>query len=464
MSETISYLSLCGLLGYGYPLENLERSLELVTDPAFIGVDAGSTDPGPYYLGNGTSFVKEDRVRRDLEPALIFAREHHIPLIIGTAGGSGAKPHVDALLETLAEISKEHSLEYKLAVINTDIESDFIRAEHSRNRISSCGNSPEFEADFIDGLRNPVAQVGTQPIVDALAADADVVICGRCCDTAIFAALPMLRGYDPALSLHSAKIAECGTLCATPGSAADSLVCTIGEDFFRVEPVNEIRTCTPESVAAHSLYEQPDPRRFVEPEGVVDLTNSVYTTDGSRGVRVTGTRFVPASTPTLKLEGSTLVGYRSLTIAGVCDPIFIESVDTIERIVGKSLGDAFPAFKEGNGYQLYIRTYGEQALKACFSRGIEVEDEMGIVMEVIGPDQETADTMLSFARSTTLHQSYPGRKTTAGNLAFPYSPSDISCGPVYEFSLYHLLTCDEDSPRFPARMFAVKNGELYAHL
>lgn len=56
MDDCITYLSLCGLLGYGYPLESLRRGLEHELD--LIGVDAGSTDPGPYYLGRGTPFVK----------------------------------------------------------------------------------------------------------------------------------------------------------------------------------------------------------------------------------------------------------------------------------------------------------------------------------------------------------------------------------------------------------------------
>ena len=47
MKEEIRYLSLCGMLGYGYAPESLENAFAGKLD--FIGVDAGSTDPGPYY-------------------------------------------------------------------------------------------------------------------------------------------------------------------------------------------------------------------------------------------------------------------------------------------------------------------------------------------------------------------------------------------------------------------------------
>ena len=56
--------------------------------------------------------------------------------------------------------------------------------------------------------------------------------------------------------------------------------------------------------------------------------------------------------------------------------------------------------------------------------------------------QEIADTVCALARSRMLHCDYAGRKSTAGNLAFPFSPSDIHVGPVYEFSLFHLAKVD----------------------
>ena len=41
-----------------------------------------------------------------------------------------------------------------------------------------------------------------------------------------------------------------------------------------------------------------------------------------------------------------------------------------------------------------------------------------------------------------LHYGYAGRISTAGNLAFPFSPSDITVGKVFEFSVYHLMNID----------------------
>ncbi len=53
--------------------------------------------------------------------------------------------------------------------------------------------------------------------------------------------------------------------------------------------------------------------------------------------------------------------------------------------------------------------------------------------------QDLANTICASLRSTILHFGYEGRKSTAGNLAFPQAPSDIPFGAVYAFSIYHLM-------------------------
>ena len=103
MKKPIRYLSLCGLLGYGYAPESLKNALAAELD--FVGVDGGSTDPGPYYLGSGKGFVKRLQVKRDLALVLPETKKRNIPLIIGSAGGSGAKAHVDSVLEIISEIA-----------------------------------------------------------------------------------------------------------------------------------------------------------------------------------------------------------------------------------------------------------------------------------------------------------------------------------------------------------------------
>ena len=149
MKESIRYLSLCGLLGYGYAPVSLKNALS--GDLDFVGVDAGSTDPGPYYLGSGKGFVKRLQVKRDLELILPVIKEKKIPLIIGSTGGSGAKPHVESVLEIMAEIAKEKGLQFKTAVIYSDLSRDFLK-EAAQGHLTGCGGAPDFNPDNVDFL------------------------------------------------------------------------------------------------------------------------------------------------------------------------------------------------------------------------------------------------------------------------------------------------------------------------
>ena len=436
MKEELRYLSLCGMLGYGYKPVSLENAFAGELD--FIGVDAGSTDPGPYYLGSGKSFVKDLQMKRDLSLVLSRALERKIPLIIGSAGGSGAKPHVERVLNVLKEIAAEQSLSFKTAVIYSDLDKEFLEKCAREGRISSCGGSPEFDIDSIPRICNPVAQFGTGPIIEALESGADVILSGRCCDTAVFAAFPIMKGFPAGLALHAAKIAECGALCARPAGANDSLVVTLRRDSFTVEPPDPERKCTPDSVAAHSLYEQPDPYCFYEPEGMIDMRNSSFEQTSPRGVTVRGTELVPAEKETLKLEGAAFCGFRSITIAGLRDPNAIANLDAIEEGVRKAVAISIKNITDN--YSLRFLRYGVDAVGGRLEAPADpLPREAALVIEAIAPTQDIADTAISLARSSALHQQFPNRKSTAGNLAFPFSPSDFKGGEVYEFALYHLL-------------------------
>jgi len=84
--------------------------------------------------------------------------------------------------------------------------------------------------------------------------------------------------------------------------------------------------------------------------------------------------------------------------------------------------------------------------------------ELGIVIEAVGPTQEAADAVCSLTRSTLLHYGYPGRISTAGNLALPFSPSDARMGEVFEFSLYHLMPLARPDD-FPSRVVSFRGGK-----
>lgn len=410
--------------------------------PDVIAVDAGSSDPGPYYLGAGVSFTDREAVKRDLAIMLTGARAEGIPLIVGTAGGAGAKPHLDWTVDIVREIALEEELSFRLAVIEADIDKRTVLEAIESNRVEPCGSWEEVSKGDVEESVHLVAQMGVEPFVAALGAGAEVILAGRAYDPAVFAALPILRGFDPGLATHLGKILECAAIACDPGSGSDCMFGVLRADDFSVHPLNPDRACTVSSVAAHTLYEKSDPYILHGPGGLLDLTETKFEQQDARTVRVSGSKHIP--TPySIKLEGSSPIGYRTIAIAGVRDPTFIKDADTILESVRARTADNFSALADGD-YSLLFRLYGRDGVMGQLEPERErPSHELGIVIEAVATTQEMADTICAFARSTLLHQGFPGRVSTAGNLAFPYSPSDVSMGPVYRFSVYHLMQIED---------------------
>lgn len=446
--DEMRIVALNGCLGYGYDPASLAAGMAAA--PHLLGADAGSTDPGPYYLGSGTSLVKDAQIERDLAPALSSALAARVPLVIGSAGMGGAAPNVQRFVETVRRVAREGRHRFRLAVVNSDVKRSAVSRALREGRVTPMPGVPELTEDAIRDSTHIVAQVGTETLAEALATGADVVVAGRACDTAIYASLPIARGFDPALALHMAKILECGAQCAIPLAPNDSLMGVLRDDHFLVRPLGAARVCTPASVAAHTMYEQPSPFELHEPEGTVDLGAASFTQHDARTVRVEGAVMrAPVGPRRLKLEGARRVGFRSFVLAGIRDPGVIANLDAIEASVRAAVEKNLGAALAGVDYRLSFRYYGRDAVLGALEPERRVPHEVGVLIEAVAPEQEAASVVLSLARSSFLHCPFPGRRTTAGNLAFPFSPSDVAGGPVYEFSVYHLLEVTGDEPRFP---------------
>lgn len=449
--DELRIVAVNGMLGYGYEIESLKAGLAL--EPQVVGVDAGSTDPGPYYLGTGTSLVKQEQIRRDLTHALVGARAAGVPLVIGSAGMGGGEPNLQLVRNLMLEIARENNLHFKLATIHSEIDRTRVRDALRGGRITPMTDAPPLLEDAVMESTRIVGQMGTEPFAHALAGGADVVLAGRSCDTAIYAALPISRGYDAGLALHMAKIMECGAQCGLPLAPNDSLLGIIRRDHFLIRPLAQQRIVTPDSVAAHTMYEQGNPLVLYEPEGDVDLTSAEFEQIDRQTVRVSGSRFIPTQRYRIKLEGARRSGFRAFTLAGARDSAVIANLDTIEDTVRGAVRRNLGSQVNSSDFQLGFRYYGRDAVLGPMEPQRHVMPrEVGVLIEVVAKDQELANYVLSLARSSFLHCPFNGRKTTAGNLAFPFSPSDCIGGEVYEFSVYHLMDVDDPLELFPIDM------------
>ncbi|MGH3430242.1 MAG: acyclic terpene utilization AtuA family protein, partial [Mycobacteriales bacterium] len=356
--DELRYIAPTGMVGAGF--QEVSLAAGAARRPAFIGCDAGSTDAGPFQLGSGEGIFSRESCKRDLALCLRTSRGLGIPLLVGSCGGAGTDKGVDLFTELIAEIAHEHSLSFRLALVYAEPDRQWLRQRLRDGRVHPLIGAPPIDEHTIDQAAHVVAMMGAEPFAHEVEQGADVVLAGRSSDTSIFSAIPEQRGFDPGLVWHAAKIMECGSAAAAIRNGQDCMLCILDEDHFVVEPLNPDFVCTPGSVAAHSLYENADPFRLVEPAGTLDTSDASYTAVDDRRVRVSVSRFVPAPQYTVKLEAAELAGYQSITMGGVRDPVILRQLDdwllsmrrSVEARIEASVG------LTGDQYVLGIRAYG----------------------------------------------------------------------------------------------------------
>ncbi len=441
-------LGASGQLGYGIPTAAFEAGLARAPD--MIGVDMGSIDIGPAYLGGGTMAPTRTGAKRDLRKVLNAARRLDIPLILGSAGSAGARPHLEQTLQIIREIAREDRLCFRMACIGADVARAELKAALAAERVRPLDTMPPLTAADVDAAAHIVAQLGLEAFRRALEADVDVVVLGRACDTGIFASIPALLGFPPGISMHMAKIIECASLCCVPGGR-DTILGVLDDEGFELESMAPNRAATPLSVAAHSLYEQADPYEVREPSGRADLKHVSYRALDARRTRVEGAAFEPAERFTLKLEGATKVGYRALLLAAVADPHFLarhaEIFAAVTRVVRELVCEDSP-----EDYRLGFRLYGVNGVRAWQQPTTPLPREAFVLGECIADTPERAEEVVRTSKQYLLHHGYEGRLTTAGNLAFPFTPPELVVGEAYRFNIFHLLELDDPERQFPVEV------------
>lgn len=441
-------LSTSGLLGYGFPESSLEAGL--AREPHMIGVDGGSTDPGPYYLGSGKCVNSRMAMKRDLALILRAALSHRIPMVVGSCGGAGGEPHLQEVVGLVREIAREDRLHFRLAIIHAEQDKARVKRRLAAGRVRPLTNVPPLDEETIDRAARIVGMMGPEPFTKALESGAQVVLAGRSSDPAPWAACAMRAGLPPGPAWYAGKMLECGATAALP-KGHDCLLATVREDHVVVEATNPIRRCTPLSVANHSLHENASPCLHREPGGLLDTTASRFEALSDRAVKVSGMVWKPISPYTVKLEGAELVGYRAITVCGTRDPLLIGQFDRYIQSVRQNVADKAKAFGVApDEYHLIYRIYGKDGVMGAWEPVQEIRShELGILVEVVARTQEVASAVLAIARTNTLHVDFPGRLCKEGNMAFPFSPSDIEAPPLYRFSVFHVVEPDDPLEMFP---------------
>jgi hypothetical protein len=438
--EEMRYVAATGALGGGVDRDSLFASLD--EDPRFIAADAGTTDAGAFALGAGDTAFSRRAVKEDLSLMLEAGLRARVPVIIGSAGTAGADMQVDWVVDIVEEISRELGERLRGFAIYAEQDQSSLAASLRAGCIRPLAHAAELGPEQLARCRRVVAMMGVGPLQDALREDPQFIIAGRCSDAALYAAMPLMRGFPAGPAWHAGKIVECGTLaCETMGPGA--MVVTLREDSFSVHPVGPNLRCTPQSVAAHSLYETANPFLFAEPSGTLDITASTYDAVDDITVRVTGSRFVPAEQHSLKLEGAELIGFETMLVGGVRDPLILSQLDwwldRIRRYIKGSVGRVMGIDLDGERYRLGFQVYGRNAVMGELEPTSAPGHEVGIVCTTLAPTQEEATEMARLCRQPLLHAPIPEWTGAITGFAYLHNPAWVETGPAYRFCLNHLL-------------------------
>ena len=427
-----------GALGLGVDAGDVERGI--AAGAHAIACDAGSTDSGPAYLARGVSKYSRASIKADLSILMRAREKAGIPLLIGSCGTSGCDQSLDWTRDIALEIAREHGLAPRIAVLYSE-QSPALMADYAaQGKVAALAPMTSAQPELFRSCERIVALMGPEPYIAAIKAGADIVLGGRTTDTAVLAAMPLMRGAGAGAAWHAGKVGECGALCTLRPREGGVLI-RVGAAGFDIEPLRTGNRCTPHSVSAHMLYENSNPFFLLEPGGALDTTRATYTALDERSVRVTGSVFSTAPY-TMKLEGAVSRGWQTLMLVGIQDRRVLADIDgfllkmheVLTQRVRGAMGEAAGEF------HISLRPYGWNAVSGlAVPAHVAPPPEIGLMFVASAATQDIATQIAKTCNPWFFHLPV-NEDQELPSYGFPFSPAELERGQVFEFLLNHIVS------------------------
>ena len=242
------------------------------------------------------------------------------------------------------------------------------------------------------------AYLGAWPIAQALAAGADIVITGRCADSAL-ALGPLLHffGWQStdldrlAQGSLAGHIIECGPQ-ATGGIFTDwrsvaadwhdmgypLVECAADGSFIVTKPHGSGGRVVPATVAEQITYEIHDPARYVLPDVVCDFSAVKLEDLGADRVRVRNARGLPA-TPHYKVSLTYADGYRCLATLMIVGPEALARAEQVGAAILRRTRRLLSEAGWADYRQVSVEVLGAEALYGPHAR---VPDTREVILKI----------------------------------------------------------------------------------
>jgi len=451
-TRTLRFLCPNGHLGFA-PIKTRSFELGVATRPDFIVADSGSDDIGPGPLGSDTSTSPPAWQSHDLEHMLLAARRLGVPMLIGSAGDTGANSRVDMYVEMIREIAARRGLQgFRLGYFYSEVSKDLLRGKMAAGEvINGLDGRPDLSREDLEATDRIVAMAGVHPYNKLLDLGADVIIGGRSSDCVIFAGPAIRAGFPAALSYYLGKVLECASFNAEPYGAKETVIGEISMEDVKVTAMHPDQRCTIASVAGHAMYERSNPYFEHVLGGMLDMTRCRYEQYDERTTRVTGPVFIPASELRVKLEGAGKVGERYVGIAGIRDPYTVANIDRVIAWARQQVEERFGRI----GYELHYQVFGRDGVMGDLEplKGVRGH-ELGIVVYGIAPDKAMAEEVCMTGTRQMFYARLPEVKGTAGGVAFPLDEV-LPASPAYRWTVNHTLRVADPLELFPLHLVDV---------
>ena len=204
------------------------------------------------------------------------------------------------------------------------------------------------------------------------------------------------------------------------------------------------------------VYENSNPFTLIEPGGHLDVKKAIYEKQKDGSVYVTGANWVKDNNYKIKLEGTYVEGYQSISIVLIRDETYVKSIkkwskqveNKVKKIVESSL-----SLKKKN-YKIQFRFVGKNATLGSLERKKMEPNEIGVLVVVTAKKQYECEEISKILNPLLLHHSL-FKNTELPTFSFPLSPPSFNIGKKYAFCLNHVISVKNPMVIFKLEKYSI---------